>query len=169
MAQAELFVWSHVTEWLQIKGCRQKFNSIILYTAKVVLITGQQNRRSGSVYAFEQHTSKVYVMAWDSSGCVFLLWKFIELPKLWSSFTHHQEGRRETGFTYTVEELENLVIKLWGFLRYLWCQGCPRDTGMPAQRPCPSLPVKPGQFCESHQQGLGYKAYCFQSFVPEII
>lgn len=97
---------------------------------KVVLITSQQNRRSGSVYTFEQLLFKVYIMAWASSCWpgAFFLWKFMKevLSKFWGSFTCQQGERGQSGFTYTEEEPENVLIKLQGSLRCLWCQGCPR-------------------------------------------
>lgn len=131
---------------------------------KVVLIASQQNRRSGSVYAFEQHNFKVCVMAWASSCCGFFAME-IRKTLFWDSFPHQQEDRGEAELTCIEEELKDLVIKLQGFLRYLWCHGGPRDRNT-----CPeALPVKPSQFCEIRQQGLGYKAHCFQSFVPEVI
>ena len=105
----------------------------------VVLITSQQNRRSGSVYTFEQLIFKVHLMAWASSCWpgAFFVWKFMRevFSKFWGSFTCQQGERGHSGFTSTEEEPEKVLIKLQGFLRYLWCPGCPRDTGMPAQQP----------------------------------
>lgn len=138
-----------------------KSSTVLYYIAvKVVLISSQQNRRSGSVYTFEQLIFEVYIIAW-ASPCwpgAFFLWKFMKevLAESWGSFTCQQGERGQSVFTQTEEEPENAVTKLQGLLRYLWCQGCPRDTGMPAQWPWPSLPLKRGQFSESSQKGLGY-------------
>lgn len=73
---------------------------------KVVLITSQQNRRSGTAYTFEQLIFKVYVTSWASSCWpgAFFLWKFKEeaLSKFWGSFICHQikRERERTKWVY---------------------------------------------------------------------
>lgn len=138
---------------------------------KVVLITSQQNRRSGTAYTFEQLIFKVCVTSWASSCWpgAFFLWKFKEeaLSKFWGSFICHQI-KREREDKVGLHILKQHQRPSWWNCRDFWDTRDARDV--PETQEClPGGPGLPCQFCESHQKGLSYKAYCFQSFVPEII